>query len=126
MDHFVQVYVTSCNACQKNKASHQAKLGTPERPWEAKSVDLCGPFPKTKTGHDYVIGFICNLTQEAILLLCQKTLTAKGAADLYFVENPQDKGGLLGPLSSSIQPVHQKTKQNLCGNPIKLHEHLTG
>jgi len=89
MDHFVQVYVTSCDACQKNKASHKAKLGTPqlsdppEKPWEALSVDLCGPFPKTKNGNDYVIGFICNLTREAILIPCQKTLTARGAADLF-------------------------------------------
>ncbi len=41
MDHFIQVYVTSCDACQKNKASHKAKIGVPqlsyppERPWEA-------------------------------------------------------------------------------------------
>jgi hypothetical protein len=89
MDHFVHTYVTSCDACQKNKASHKAKIGTPqlsdppEKPWEALSVDLCGPFPKTKNGNDYVIGFICNLTREAILLPCQKTLTAKGAVELF-------------------------------------------
>ncbi len=48
------------------------------------SVDGCGPFPLTARGHDNTMNFICNLTQEAILVPCSKTITAKETAKLCF------------------------------------------
>jgi hypothetical protein len=78
-------------------------LQTSERPWEALSVDLCGPFPKTKNRNDDVIWFICNLTREAILLPCQKTLTAKGAAEL-FVNHVLRQADLPKTINSDIGP----------------------
>eukprot|EP00961_Rhodomonas_salina_P037487 503739-Rhodomonas_salina.1 len=73
MLHHTEQFVRSCDACQKNKASHQRKLGTPQipelpsEPWERMSVDYCGPFPKSKEGNDYIVGFVCNLVREAIV-----------------------------------------------------------
>ncbi len=34
--------------------------------------------------HDDTMNFICNLTREAILVPCSKTITAKETARLYF------------------------------------------
>jgi transposase InsO family protein len=89
MYQFTKSFVTSCDSCQKNKARHQVRLGTPIlpdiplSPWESMSVDMCGPFPTTKNGNDYIIGFIDNLTREAIIIPCKQTLTAKGAVSLF-------------------------------------------
>jgi hypothetical protein len=55
----------------------------PTEPWEAMSIDYCGPFPLTKDGNNQVVGFICNLVQEAILLPCSKHITAKQMAKLF-------------------------------------------
>ena len=89
MYHHVEQYVTSCDACQKNKASHQRKRGIaqlpdlPLEPWEGMSVDFCGPFPTTKNGNDFIAGFVCNLSREAILLPCKSTINSKGTVELY-------------------------------------------
>jgi hypothetical protein len=91
MYHHVEQYVNSCDACQKNKAYHKRKLGIaqlpdlPLEPWEGMSVDFCGPFPTTKNGNDFIVGFICNLCREAILLPCKSTINSKGTVELYLV-----------------------------------------
>jgi hypothetical protein len=46
MYHHVEPLVTSCDACQKNKASHQQKMGIAQLPdlqldpWEKMPIDL--------------------------------------------------------------------------------------
>ena len=109
MYHGVDQYVLSCDACQKNKSSHQRRLGTPQlldiplTPWEHVSVDGCGPFPLTARGHDYTMNFICNLTREAILVPCSKTITAKETAKLYF-KNVFPRTGLSQVIHSDRGP----------------------
>eukprot|EP00961_Rhodomonas_salina_P151770 2042907-Rhodomonas_salina.1 len=50
----IELYVRSCDSCQKMKSSQLLKLGTPQlpdvptEPWEKISVDFCGPLPTTK------------------------------------------------------------------------------
>jgi len=83
MRHHINQFVRSCDTCQKNKSFHQKPFGTPqippvpEEPWEHISIDFCGPFPKTKKGNNYIMGIICNLTREAILVPCLNTITAE-------------------------------------------------
>lgn len=89
MRHVIQQYVYSCDACQKNKASHKKPLGQPQlpelptEPWQWVSLDFCGPFPKTKRGNDYVLGVVCNLTRQVIFIPCTTETSAKRAVDLY-------------------------------------------
>ncbi len=55
--------------------------------WMIKKVGHSGwvlALPLTARGHDYTMNFICNLTREAILVQCSKTITAKETAKLYF------------------------------------------
>eukprot|EP00961_Rhodomonas_salina_P285058 3852153-Rhodomonas_salina.2 len=89
MRHHVEQYVLSCDSCQKNKTWHQKRLGTqqlpgaPSEPWEKASIDYCGPFPKSKNRNDYIVGFICNLVREAIILPCKKSITSEQTAHLF-------------------------------------------
>ncbi len=71
--HHMDQYVISCAACQKNKASHQKKMGTaqlpkiPLDPWERMSIDFCVPFPSSKNGNVSIGNFSVNLcVREAI------------------------------------------------------------
>ena len=109
MSHHVEQFVISCDACQKNKASHQRKLGTaqlpdlPTEPWERMSIDFCGPFPTTKNGNDSVAGFICNLIREAIILPCKKTINSKGTVQL-FIKHVLPRTGLPKVINSDRGP----------------------
>ena len=51
MDKFIDQYVTSCDACQRNKPSQQSPMGPmmalqiPGRPWQWVSIDLITALP---------------------------------------------------------------------------------
>eukprot|EP00961_Rhodomonas_salina_P214213 2892746-Rhodomonas_salina.2 len=108
--HHVEQYVRSCDACQKNKASHRLKLGTPQlpyapsSPWESVAIDFCGPFPMTARRNDYVAGFIDKLTREVVLVPCQKTITAKQTARLFVQYVLRIAGGVPRYVCSDLGP----------------------
>ncbi len=125
MYHGVDQYVLSCDACQKNKSSHQRRLGTPQlldiplNPWEHVSVDRCGPFPLTARGHDYTMNFICNLTQEAILVPFSKTITAKETHSKLYFKNVFPRMGLPQVIHVSL-PAHSGTRDLACPGPTQF------
>ena len=109
MYHHVEKFVTSCDTCQKNKASHQRKLGTaqlpdlPLEPWERMSIDFCGPFPTSPNGNNSIVGFICNLIRETIILPCKKSITSKGTVQL-FIRHVLPRTGLPKVINSDRGP----------------------
>ena len=54
MDETVRKYVTSCDACQRNKPSQQSPMGPmmplpiPTRPWQQVSMDLITQLPRSR------------------------------------------------------------------------------
>ena len=109
MKHHVSQFVLSCDACQKNKTVHKKPLGqptmvdVPNEPWEHISIDFCGPFPKTKNGHDYVCAIVCNLIRAVILLPCKKEISALDTAKL-FVQKVLPRVGLPKIITSDRGP----------------------
>lgn len=109
MKHHVNQFVLSCDACQKNKARHQkphgkpSLLDVPDEPWQSISIDFCGPFPKTKSGNDYIMGVICNLTREAILIPCKKEISASATTEL-FIQHVMRRCGLPKSVNSDRGP----------------------
>ena len=109
MHHHVEQFVNSCDVCQKNKASHQRRLGTaqlpdlPLEPWERMSIDFCGPFPTSPNGNDSIVGFICNLVRESIILPCKKSITSKGTVKL-FIRHVLPRTGLPKVINSDRGP----------------------
>ena len=110
MGHHIEQFVKTCDACQKNKSSHKKMMGTPQlyttptQPWEHVSIDGCGPFPKTKRGNDYIMGFICNLCREAVIAPCSKTITAKETALLFIKEVLPRAAGMPRVITSDRGP----------------------
>ena len=46
-------------------------------------MDFCGPLPKTKNGHDYIMAVVDNLSKMITLIPCNKEITSKQTAELY-------------------------------------------
>ena len=85
----VAVYVRSCDACQRNKASNQPTGGllqplpVPERPWDSVSMDMVVKLPKTARGHDSILVFVDRLTKYVHIVPTTEAMEAKGFARLF-------------------------------------------
>jgi hypothetical protein len=92
MDGEVRQYVTSCDACQRNKPSQQSPPGlmqplpTPERPWQWVSMDLITALPKSRQGADAIVVFVCRLTKMVHYVATQTKVTAPQLAAIFLRE----------------------------------------
>ena len=67
MYKFIQKYVKSCHTCQMVKSNNEKPFGlmrisTPTLPWEKVSIDLIGPFPKSRLGNEFGLVIIDTCT----------------------------------------------------------------
>ena len=92
MDAEIQTYVTGCDSCQRNKPSHQAKIGLlqplpiPERPWQQVSLDLIVALPRTRSGHDAVVVFVDKLTKMVHYVATTTNVTAPQLSQIFMRE----------------------------------------
>jgi hypothetical protein len=88
----VREYVTSCHACQSNKAVNQQPMGLlqpipiPERRWEVVTMDLIGPLPKTRNGYDAIFVCVDKLSKMVHYIPTTTTATAPKLAQLFMRE----------------------------------------
>ena len=89
MDADVVSYVTSCDACQRNKPSHQSTMGAlmplpiPDRPWSTVTLDLITALPRSAAGHDAIVVFVDKLTKMVHYVPTSTTVTATHLATLF-------------------------------------------
>ena len=92
MDAMIQKYVTSCDACQRNKPSQQSPMGLlrplpiPERPWQQVSMDLITALPKSKSGNDAIVVFVDKLTKMVHYVATTTSVTAPQLATIFMRE----------------------------------------
>jgi len=92
MDVEIQTYVTGCDSCQRNKPSHQAKIGLlqplpiPDRPWQQVSLDLIVALPRTKSGHDAIVVFVDKLTKMVHYVATTTNVTAPQLSQIFMRE----------------------------------------
>lgn len=90
MERDIKEYVRTCPQCQVNKPSHQSPLGlyqplpVPTRKWESVSLDFVMGLPKTPRGFDAIVVFVDRLTKMIRVAPTHTTVTAEGAARLFF------------------------------------------
>jgi len=90
MNKDVIKYVTSCDACQRNKSSNQQPAGLlqplemPARRWDHITLDFIVQLPKTKKGHDAIVVFVEKLSKRAYFYATYTTVTAPEVADIFF------------------------------------------
>ena len=89
MNEIVSRYIKGCIMCATIKPSNR-KLGLytplpiPSRPWESVSMDFVGGLPKSRKSHDYLYVVVDMFSKMCILTPCNKLVTAKQTAKLFF------------------------------------------
>jgi hypothetical protein len=92
MDKDIEAYVTSCDACQRNKPSQRATMGLmqplpiPDRPWQQVSMDLITQLPRSRSGNDAIVVFVDKLTKMVHYVATTTTVTAPQLAELFMRE----------------------------------------
>ena len=89
MDEEVRQYVLTCSACQRNKPSQQLPGGLlmpleiPPRAWHTVSMDFITQLPRSKTGNDCIVVFVCKLIKRVIYVACKTACSAPQVAQLF-------------------------------------------
>lgn len=92
MDEDIARYVTTCDACQRNKPSQQAKMGQlqplpiPVRPWQMFSMDLITQLPRSRSNKDAIVVFVDKLTKLTHYCATCTTVTAPELARITIQE----------------------------------------
>jgi hypothetical protein len=85
----VAKYVSTCIACQRNKARRHKPYGllqplpVPEKPWHTVTFDFIVKLPKTSRGNDSICVFVDKLTKLVHFVACKEEVSAKEFAELY-------------------------------------------
>ena len=92
MDEEILQYVRSCDSCQRNKPSQQLPMGLlqslpiPDRPWQWVTLDLITGLPRSRSGHDAIVVFVCKLTKMVHYVATTTTVSAPQLASLFMRE----------------------------------------
>jgi hypothetical protein len=85
----VAKFVSTCMACQRNKARCHKPYGLLqplpilEKPWHTVTFDFIVKLPKTSRGNDSICVFVDKLTKLVHLVACKEKVSAKEFAELY-------------------------------------------
>lgn len=90
MNQTIARYVQNCAICKQTKAHNQittppaGKFIEAKSPWRHVATDICGPFPRSRNGHQFVIVAI-DLFSKFVIIKPLRSATAKTVTD--FVKN---------------------------------------
>ncbi len=85
----VSEYVTTCDACQRNKPSQRLKPGllmpiaSPTRAGHTWTMDLITQLPKTRSGHDAIVVWVCKFSKLRHYAACKTKISAPALARLF-------------------------------------------
>ena len=90
MDKDIELYVQTCEQCQRNKPSQQRTPGllmpiaSPDSPGHTWTMDFIVNLPPcARTGNDCVIVFVCKLTKLKHFVACKTDVDAPTTARLF-------------------------------------------
>jgi hypothetical protein len=85
----VTKFVSTCVACQRNKACCHKPFGllqtllVPEKPWHTVTFDFIVELSKTNWDNDSICVFVDKLTKLVHFVACKEEVSAKEFAELY-------------------------------------------
>jgi hypothetical protein len=89
MDSRIAHYVNTCDQCQRNKPSQQREMGllmpiqSPEESGHTWTMDLITSLPKSNSGNDAIIVFVCKFTKLKHYVACKTAINAVELAKLF-------------------------------------------
>lgn len=87
---YVRAYVSTCEACQRNKPSNRRPAGLlqplpiPDKRWDSVSINFMINLPKTKSGFDAILVFVDRLSKRIHIVPTHTNVTAPQTARLFF------------------------------------------
>jgi len=84
-------YVTTCDACQRNKPSQRLTPGllmpiaSPTRAAHTWTMDLITQLPKSRSGNDAIVVWVCKFTKLRHYAACRTAIDAPALARLFLV-----------------------------------------
>ena len=105
----VNEYVTTCDACQKNKGSQQKTAGelmpipSPTEPGHTWTMDLITGLPPTTAGNDAIVVWVCKFSKLRHYAACKTAIDAPSLARL-FLSTVVRQHGLLKCIISDRDP----------------------
>ena len=82
-------FITKCHQCQVNKPTNQKSAGLlhplpiPEANWDSISTDLITKLPKTNSGYDAILVWVCRLSKMVHICPTTTEVSAKGWAECF-------------------------------------------
>ena len=82
-------YVTTCDACQRNKPSQRLRPGllmpiaSPTRAGHTWTMDLITSLPKTRSGNDAIVVWVCKFSKLRHYAACKTAISAPALARLF-------------------------------------------
>jgi len=90
MDQDIELYVKTCEQCQRNKPSQQRTPGLlmpiapPDYPGHTWTMDYIVSLPPcARTGNDAIVVFVCKLTKLKHFVACKTSIDAPSTARLF-------------------------------------------
>ena len=89
VDSDVRHFVSTCDFCQKNKASNEKPTGLlqpleiPEFRWQSVSMDFITDLPKTQAGHTAILVFVDRLSKMVHFAPCWNDVGAQEFAQIF-------------------------------------------
>ena len=86
----VRAFIEKRPTCQIEKSDHVLRrehlqsLGIPQAKWQGISIDFITDLPRSRNGEDSIMVVVNRATKMVHLVPCRKTITAAGAAELYW------------------------------------------
>jgi hypothetical protein len=91
ISRYISVYVKTCDLCNRTKLQHRWPSGelhlteTPEEQWQVISVNFIVELPESH-GYDVIMKVVDSVSKWVHCILTHTTISAKGAALLYYWE----------------------------------------
>jgi N6-adenosine-specific RNA methylase IME4 len=91
MSQYIGVYVKTCDLCNRTKLQYRWPSGelhlteTPEERWQVISVDFIVELPESH-GYDTIMNMVDSVSKRVHCLPTHTTISAEGAALLYYWE----------------------------------------
>jgi hypothetical protein len=82
-------YVTTCDACQRNKPSQRLTPGllmpiaSPPRAGHTWTMDLITSLPKSRSGNDAIVVWVCKFSKLRHYVACKTAISAPQLAKLF-------------------------------------------
>jgi hypothetical protein len=89
MSRYINVYVKTCDLCNRTKLQHRRPSGelhpteTPEERWQVISVDFIVELLESH-GYDAIMNVVDSVSKQVHCIPTHTTISAEGAALLYY------------------------------------------